>query len=111
MDRPSATNVTKITVETETLMVVRQAKATRGWCPECRAEVDLITLDDNTLADTSATVHTQDCFVAGKVHFWQTADGPTQICLTSLLRCFESAEAQRVCRCIKNQFDQIRRKK
>jgi len=109
--RPSATKVTKITVETETLTIVRHAKATRGWCADCRAEVDLIILDDKAIADPTTTAGIRAWLVAGKVHFRQPATLPVQICLTSLLQCFESAEAQRVCRCIANQFDEIRRKK
>ena len=105
MDRPSAMKTTKITVETETLVIVRHAKATRGWCPDCCAEVNVITLGDNAIADPSTTARIQEWLVAGKLHFRQPAAGPVQVCLTSLLRCFESAEAQRVRRCIANQFD------
>jgi len=110
MDRTSATKVTKITVETETLMIVRHAKATRGWCPDCCAGVGVITLDDSAIPDPSTLARIQEWLVAGKLHFRQPATGPVQICLTSLLRCFESAEAQRIYRCIKSQLDETRRK-
>ena len=111
MDRPSAKKTTRITVETETLMIVRNAAATRGWCSDCRAEVNLITLDDNTLAEATTAARVREWLVASKLHFRQTATGSLQICLTSLLQCFESAEAQRVCRCIANQFHETRRKR
>ena len=110
MDRPSPMKTTKITVETETLVIVRHAKATRRWCRDCRAEVNVITLDDNTLVDLTATAPIQEWLTAGKLHFRQPATGSVQIWLKSLLGCFESAEAQRVCRCIANQFDEVRRK-
>ena len=110
MDRPLVTKTTRITVETETLVIVRHAKATHGWCPECRAEVNFIALDDDTLEDRSATAHVRECLAAGKVHSWQPAAGQAQICLTSLFACFGSAEAQRICRCIETQLDEIRRK-
>ena len=36
---------TRITVETETLMIIRRAKVALAWCPKCRTEVEVITLD------------------------------------------------------------------
>ena len=51
-------------------------------------------LDDNAFADQGATAPTiREWLVAGKVHSWQPTTGPAQICLTSLLKCFEPAEA------------------
>jgi hypothetical protein len=102
MVRPSIKKTTRITVETETLMIVRQAKTTHGWCPVCRADVNVITLDDNARTDPGATALVRECLAANKLHSWQPAAGPVQICLTSLLRCFEAAEAQSFFRRITN---------
>jgi len=81
---------TRITVETETLLVVRQSKAALAWCPECGAEVNAIALDSvrQMLAGTSR----QERLGSGKVHSWQAANGPVQICVPSLLHYFDSAE-------------------
>lgn len=46
----------------------------------------------------------------GGVHKSQAADGLVRICLTSLLRCFEPAEAQRVFRWFEERLGEIRRK-
>ena len=80
---------TRITVETETLMIVRRAKAGLAWCPDCRAEVDVITLDNDSLAKSITAAHIEEWLGTGKLHLWQPAQGPTQICVSSLLRCFE----------------------
>lgn len=84
-----ATRTTRITVETETLLVIRRAKAVLARCPGCRAEVDVITLDNDTLAEPVTAAQIQEWLGTSKLHLWRTADGPTQICLTSLFRCFE----------------------
>jgi hypothetical protein len=110
-ERPSVKKTTKITIETETLVIVRRAKVTRGWCPDCRAEVDVIALESNTLVESSITGRIQERLGTGKVHSWQPANGPVQICFPSLLGCFESAEARRVRRQIETQLDDIRRRK
>jgi len=89
---------TRITVETETLLVIRRAKAVSAWCPDCRAEVDVITLDNDSLAEPAVAAQIQEWLATSKLHFCQTAKGSTQICLTSLFRCFELEATQRVCR-------------
>jgi hypothetical protein len=77
---------TRVTVETETLMIVRRAKATLAWCPDCRAEVDVITLGPQ---EPASAAHIQEWLKIGKLHMWQEPDGPAHICLPSLLCCFE----------------------
>jgi len=105
-----ATRTTRITIETETLLVIRRAKAVLAWCPCCRAEVDVITLDNNTLVEPVTTAQIQEWLGTSKLHFWRTADGPSQICLTSLFRCFELEQIQEFCRSNQNPLDQSRRK-
>jgi hypothetical protein len=85
---------TRITVETETLMIVRRAKAVLAWCPDCRAEVDVITVNDG-LQEPATAAQIQEWLGTGKLHFWQQADGPAQICVTSLLQCFDPIDQLR----------------
>ena len=101
---------TRIIVETETLMLVRRAKATLAWCPDCRAEVDVIALDNDSLAEPLGPAQIQEWLGTGKLHLWQPATGPAQICLTSLLQCFESEKVQTFCSSNENPLDQSRRK-
>ena len=82
-----AAKTTRITVETERLIVVRRAKATLAWCPDCRAEVDVITLDHDSFIEPATAAQIDAWQSTGKLHLWQPAHGLARICVTSLLQC------------------------
>ena len=82
-------------METESLVVIRRAKAVLAWCPECLANVETITLDVDSLAQPITAAQIQDWLATGRLHLWQPGSGSTQICVTSLLQCFELDEAAR----------------
>ena len=84
--RAVAVKATRITVETETMLIVRRAKAALAWCPSCHAEVDVITLDNVPEPVTVAHIH--EWFGTSKLHFWQMPEGPVGICVKSLLQFF-----------------------
>jgi hypothetical protein len=88
MKRAMAVKTTRITVETETLVIVRQAKAAVSWCPGCRARVDVVTLDADSLVEPATAAQIHQWQATGKLHLSQPANGPAQICVTSLLQCF-----------------------
>ena len=87
---------TRITIETESLLVVRRGKTIVTWCPACCAQAEAMTLDGDSLADAIPSTLLRDWLAAGKLHFWSPDGGPAQICLTSLLRCFESVDVGRL---------------
>lgn len=89
MERVMLVKTARITIETDTVMVVRQARTARAWCPLCQAQVDAITLDDADFPGRDGIVHMREWLKTGSLHLWQRPDGPAQICLASLLRCFE----------------------
>jgi hypothetical protein len=101
MEKAVAVKTTRITIETETLMIVRRAKTALGWCPDCHAEVDVITLENDNLAEPVTAAQIQEWLATGKLHLWQAPNGATRICVTSLLQCFGLEEARRFCRSIK----------
>jgi hypothetical protein len=101
---------TRITVETETQLVIRRAKAILDWCPYCRAEVDVIALEEDSLAESVTGAQVQKWVATSNLHFWRAAGGPAQICLPSLFRCFELEQVQRLFRSHENSQDQSRRK-
>ncbi len=82
----------RITVETDTIIVVRRASKAPACCPVCQAQVDVITLDNAGPAEAGAAAQIQRWLDSGKLHLWQESNGPTQICLPSLLRCLELDE-------------------
>ena len=110
MEQAVTAKTTRITVETETLLVIRGAKAFLAWCPSCRAEVDVIALGNDSLAGSITAAQIQEWLGTSGLHFWQTANGPAQICLPSLFQCFELEEVQRFWRSDENPIDQSRRK-
>jgi hypothetical protein len=79
---------TRITVETESLIIIRRAKVRFSICPVCGAEVEIIALDDGSFAEPATAVQVREWLAAGRLHRWQTADGQTRICVPSLLHCF-----------------------
>jgi hypothetical protein len=82
---------TKITIETEGLLVVRQARTVISWCPDCQAEVEVLLLgEDISKAQLLGGLAT------GTLHIWTPPEGSTQICLPSLLRGSQSNDIQQI---------------
>jgi hypothetical protein len=87
---------TRITIETESLLVVRRGKTIAIWCPVCCAEAEAMTLEDDSLGQEIPSTLLKDWLAAGKVHLCSPNGGPARICLTSLARCFESEDDRRL---------------
>lgn len=87
---------TRITIETESLLVVRRGNTIVTWCPVCCADVETMTLAGASLGDDIPSTFLRDWLAAGKLHSWRPDGGPAQICLTSLIQCFESEDARRL---------------
>lgn len=82
------TRTTKITIETEGMLVLRQGRTVVAWCPECQAEVEVMLLDDASLLQLLSGLR------GGLLHVCRQPGSPTQICLPSLLRLSQSSEVQ-----------------
>jgi hypothetical protein len=82
-----ALRTTRITVETDTFLVVRRAKAALAWCPDCRAEGDVITLTRDSISDPATAAQVEGWLRTSNLHLWHSPEGAVQICVTSLLRC------------------------
>lgn len=76
-----ALRTTKITIETEGLFIVRQARTVVTWCPGCGAEVEAMLLDEDTPA-----AQLLGGLPASTMHIWSPPGGPARVCLPSLLR-------------------------
>jgi len=77
----------RITVETDTLLVVHRANAVSTWCPRCGSKVDAITLTPDSFAEPAAAAEMQQWLAAGKLHLWHSQEGAVQVCVNSLLLC------------------------
>lgn len=78
---------TRITFESERLLVIRQptSRASR-WCVACNAEVQVVTAEDAALvADRSLAAICRD-IEAAHLHATDAGDGPLLVCLNSLLK-------------------------
>lgn len=86
---------TRITVETETITVVRRARVDLGWCPQCGAEADLICLGESTQIDQATVAQIERWQRTNQLHLWQSHDGPMLICVKSLMRCIEDDDSEK----------------
>jgi len=75
----------KITVETESLLILRSRNSRREWCPLCAAEVEMIALEDTGVISNLERPALEEWLNSAELHRSQAADGSTLICLNSLL--------------------------
>jgi hypothetical protein len=87
---------TRITIETESLLVVHRGKTMVTWCPTCCVEVEAMMLEGDRLGEGIPSSHLRDWLRTGKLHLWRPAEGSAQICLPSLLQCFEAEAVPRL---------------
>jgi hypothetical protein len=93
---------TRITIETESLLIVRRGKTVVTWCPVCGADAEMMTLEGSTLGEDIRSTLSEhipstplsEWLAAGKLHLLSSDGGPDRICLTSLLRCLEPEDAR-----------------
>jgi hypothetical protein len=83
---------TKITIETESLLVLRGRNMRRAWCVACSAEGEVIALEEVGLISNLERSALEQWLTSGNLHLSQTADGSTQICLNSLLACVQKVK-------------------
>jgi len=87
---------TKITIETESLLVVHKGRTIVAWCRSCDAETELMTLEGESLLRETSSLLVSDWLAAGQLHSWKTEDGQAHICLASLHRCFDFVHARTI---------------
>lgn len=76
---------TKITLESDSLLIVRGRNARRGWCPLCAAEGEMVALENVGVISNLEPAALEEWLNSGELHRSQTADGSALICLNSLL--------------------------
>jgi hypothetical protein len=72
--------MTRITLETEKLVIIHKGMTVPIWCPECGAKVDAIILGD------PSQIQPGSC--SDGLHVFHEPDGTARICLPSLLHSF-----------------------
>jgi hypothetical protein len=76
---------TRITIEADSLLILRGRNSTRAWCPLCAAEVEMIALGNAAIVSNLEQPAVEEWLNSGDLHRSEAADGSAQICLNSLL--------------------------
>ena len=76
---------TKVTIETDSLLIVRGGNSTRAWCSQCGAEVEVIALENTGVVSNLERPALEEWLNSVELHRTLTVDGSSLICLNSLL--------------------------
>jgi hypothetical protein len=76
---------TKITIETESLLILRGRNSRRAWCTQCAAEAEVITLEEVGVISNFDQSAFEQWVNSPELHRSETPSGSTLICLKSLL--------------------------
>jgi hypothetical protein len=85
---------TRITIETDSLLILRGRSSVRAWCSRCAAEVELIALEDMGVISNMERPALEQWLNSGELHRLQAADGSALTCLNSLLARVQTATIQ-----------------
>ena len=83
---------TRITVESDTITMIRRFGADRSWCPVCATEVDVVAIEG--LAGILTDDAVQSWIATGELHVSRRPGEAGGICLASLLQHFQLQRAQ-----------------
>jgi Mg2+ and Co2+ transporter CorA len=84
---------TKITIETDSLLILRGQNSQCTWCPMCEAEREMIALENLGVISNLDRRALEEWLNSGEMHRVETADGSTLICLNSLLARVQNTKA------------------
>jgi hypothetical protein len=76
---------TKITIETDSLLILRGRTSVRAWCPRCATEVEMIAMKDAGVISNLDPHALEEWPHSEELHRLQAADGSALTCLNSLL--------------------------
>ena len=77
---------TKITVEMDSLLVLRGRIPLRAWCPRCGTKVEMIPLDELGVVSNLPLAEVQAWLESEDLYHTTAADGAPMICLNSMLK-------------------------
>jgi hypothetical protein len=80
------TKQTKVTIETDSLLVLRGGTSLRAWCPQCAAESEMIPIEGVGVISNLASPEVETWLGSEAIHRSQAADGSALICQNSLLK-------------------------
>lgn len=77
---------TRITIETNSLLVLQGRESLRAWCPQCGAEAEMIPLNNVGVVSNLPPAEVQAWMQSQDLHHTTTAEGAALICLNSMLK-------------------------
>jgi hypothetical protein len=84
---------TTITVETDSLLVLRGRRLLRAWCPECGAEGEMIPLNEVGVISNLTPPEVEAWVQSEDLHHTTAVDGRPLICLNSMLKRVHKAKS------------------
>jgi len=84
---------TTITVETDSLLILRGRNSTRAWCPRCAAEVEMIAMKETGVISNLDQHALEEWLSSEELHRLRASDGSTLTCLNSLLARVQNTKA------------------
>lgn len=77
---------TEITIERDSLLVLRGRKVLRAWCPGCGSESEMIPVDEVGVISNLPSREVEEWIQSDELHRLKAADGASMICLNSMLK-------------------------
>ena len=77
---------TKITIESDSLLILRGRSSLRAWCPDCASEVEMIPMDGVGVISNLAAMDVEAWIQSEDLHHVMATDGALLICLNSMLK-------------------------
>lgn len=77
---------TRITIETDSLLVLRGRRSLRAWCPKCASEVEMVPLDGVGVISNLTAPEVEAWMESEDLHHVQGDHSAPLICLNSMLK-------------------------
>jgi hypothetical protein len=82
---------TRITIETDSLLILRGRPLLRARCPQCNGETEMIPLEGVGVTSNRLPSEVEAWMESEGLHRSQAPDGGLLICLNSLLKCVQKS--------------------
>ena len=88
------TRQTKITIETDSLLILHGRTPLRAWCRQCSGETEMIPLEGVAVVSNLLPSEVEAWMESEDLHRSQAPDGGHLICLNSLLKRVQKSKAK-----------------
>ena len=82
-----------ITIETDSLLVLRGGRSLRAWCPRCGSESEMIPLNKVGMISNFSPREVEAWLQSEDLHHSTAADGGHLVCLNSMLKSVRQAKS------------------